>query len=79
MEKRTKFTVYSHDPLAKAAKKCGYESCFLDFSKIPDESVLKNEVTEYCYMGERKCSSNHQIFDNWIMGKIYESNGKRLV
>lgn len=48
---RTKFTVYSHDPLAKAAKKCGYESCFLDFSKIPDESVLKNEVTEYCYMG----------------------------
>ena len=20
-------------------------------------------------MGERKCTSNHQIFDNWIMGK----------
>lgn len=29
----------------------GEDICFLDFSKIPDESVLKNEVTGYCYMG----------------------------
>ena len=49
--KRTKFTAYSHDPLAKAAKKCGYDSCWLDFSKIPEESALKSEVTGYCYMG----------------------------
>ena len=48
---RTKFTAYSHDPLAKAAKKCGYDICFLDFSKIPEESVLKSEVTRYCFMG----------------------------
>ena len=48
---RTKFTAYSHDPLAKAAKKCGYDICFLDFSKIPEESVLKSEVTGYCFMG----------------------------
>ncbi len=48
---RTKFTVYSHDPLAKAAKECGYDICWLDFSKIPEESTLKPEVTGYCYMG----------------------------
>lgn len=50
-EKRTTFTVYSHDPFAKAAKKCGYDICWLDFSKIPEESALKGEVMEYCYMG----------------------------
>ena len=49
--KRTKFTAYSHDPLAKAAKKCGYDICWLDFSKIPEESALKPEVIGYCYMG----------------------------
>lgn len=49
--KRTKFTAYSHDPPAKAAKKCGYDICFLDFSKIPEASALKSEVTGYCYMG----------------------------
>lgn len=50
-EKRTTFTAYSHDPLAKAAKKCGYGICWLDFSKIPEESALRGEVTGYCYMG----------------------------
>lgn len=50
-DKRTKFTAYSHNPLAKAAKKCGYDICWLDFSKIPEESALKPEVTGYCYMG----------------------------
>lgn len=48
---RTKFTVYSRDPLAKAAMKCGYDICWLDFSKIPEESALKSEVTGYCFMG----------------------------
>ena len=38
-------------PLAKAAKKCGYDICWLDFSKIPEESALKPEVIGYCYMG----------------------------
>lgn len=50
-EERTKFIAYSHDPLAKAAKKCGYDICWLDFSQIPEESVLKTEVSGYCYMG----------------------------
>ena len=49
--KRTKFTAYSRDPLAKAAKKCGYDICWLDFSKIPEASALKPEVVGYCYMG----------------------------
>ena len=49
--KRTKFTAYSHDPLAKAAKKCGYDICWLDFSKIPEASALKPDVIGYCYMG----------------------------
>lgn len=48
---RTKFTAYSHDPLANAAKKCGYDICFLDFSKIPEDSALKSEVIGYCFMG----------------------------
>lgn len=25
--------------------------CWLDFSKIPEESAFKGEVTGYCYMG----------------------------
>lgn len=33
--KRTTFSAYSYDPLAKAAKKCGYEMCWLDFDAIP--------------------------------------------
>ena len=47
-EDRTKFTAYSHDSLAKATKKCGYDICWLDFSKIPEESALKPEVIGYC-------------------------------
>ena len=50
-EKRTRFTVYSHDPLAKAAKNCGYDICWLDFSKIPESSALKSQVEDYCFMG----------------------------
>ena len=49
--KRTNFTAYSRDPLAKAAKKCGYDICWLEFSKIPEASALKPGVVGYCYMG----------------------------
>ena len=51
-KKRSNHTFYSHDPLAKAAKKCGYEICWLDFSKIPDSSVLKQQITDYTWMGD---------------------------
>lgn len=49
--KRSTHTFYSRDPLAKAAKKCGLETCWLDFSAIPDDSPLKAQVTDYCWMG----------------------------
>ena len=50
-KERTTFSVYSHDPLAKAAKKCGYDISWLDFSKIPEKTTLYSECTGYCYMG----------------------------
>ena len=49
--KRVTHTFYSYDPLAKAARKAGYDTCWLDFSEIPESSGLKTQVMEYCYMG----------------------------
>lgn len=49
--KRRNHTFYSHDPLAKASQKCGYEMSWLDFSGIPEESELKKTVTDYLWMG----------------------------
>lgn len=66
---RTKFTVYSHDPLAKAAKECGYDICWLDFSKIPEESTLKPEVTGYCYMGN--LGENQMNLLNRIIMRVF--------
>ena len=48
---RSTHTFYSHDPLAKAAKACGFEKCWLDFSAIPDSSALKQQAADYCWMG----------------------------
>ena len=50
--KRSNHTFYSKDPLAEAAKKCGYETCWLDFSRIPDSTTLKHQITEYTWMGD---------------------------
>ena len=50
--KRSNHTFFSKDPLAEAAKKCGYEICWLDFSKIPDGSTLKHQTTDYTWMGD---------------------------
>lgn len=66
---RTTFTVYSYDPLAKAAKKSGYDICWLDFSKIPEESVLKSEVTGYCYMGS--LGENQMTLLNRIVMRVF--------
>ena len=49
--KRSIHTFYSYDPLAKASKKCGYEVSWLDFSKIPDDSPLKQQTESYTWMG----------------------------
>ena len=49
--KRFNHTFYSHDPLAKASKKCGYEISWLDFAKVPDNSALKQQIVDYTWMG----------------------------
>ena len=49
--KRFNHTFYSHDPLAKASKKCGYKISWLDFAKVPDNSALKQQIVDYTWMG----------------------------
>ncbi len=49
--KRVTHTFYSHDPLAKAANMNDYDMCYLDFSKIPDDSSLSKYINDYIYMG----------------------------
>ena len=50
-KKRTNQVFYSHDPLAKAAKEVGFDICWLDFDKIPEDSELGKLATDYTYMG----------------------------
>ena len=50
-EKRTIQVFYSHDPLAKAAKLAGFDICWLDFTKVPENSELGRQASEYAYMG----------------------------
>ena len=49
--KRITHTFYSYDPLAKAAKKAGYDMSWLDFSKVPENSQLKEHITDHVSMG----------------------------
>lgn len=49
--KRTNQVFYSHDPLAKAAKLAGYDICWLNFEKVPENSELGGQISEYTYMG----------------------------
>ena len=50
--KRSNHTFFSKDPLAEAAKKCRYETCWLDFSRIPDGTIFKLQITDYTWMGD---------------------------
>ncbi len=50
--KRSHHTFFSHDPLAEAAKKSGYETCWLDFNTIPEGTSLFCRVSEYTWMGD---------------------------
>ena len=50
--KRSNHTFFSHDPLAEAAKKCGFETCWLDFNTIPKDTGLFYRVSEYTWMGD---------------------------
>lgn len=49
--KRITHTFYSYDLLAKAAKKAGYDMCWLDFSKVSENSKLKEQITDHVSMG----------------------------
>lgn len=49
--KRFTHVFYSYDPLAKAAKKCGFDVSFLDFSKIPETSALNEQLSGEICMG----------------------------
>lgn len=49
--KRTNQVFYSHDPLAKVAKLSGYDICWLNFEKVPGNSELGRQISEYTYMG----------------------------
>ena len=42
---------YSYDPLAKAAHACGFETCWLDFSQVPDDSSLRAYIDGPIMMG----------------------------
>lgn len=49
--KRTCQRFYSHAPLTKAAKRAGYDICWLDFAKVPENTELGRQISEYAYMG----------------------------
>ena len=49
--KRLTHTFYSHDPLAKASEKCGFDMSYLDFSRIDDGSPLFRQTEDYTWMG----------------------------
>ena len=70
---RTNQTFYSYDPLAKASKEAGLDICWLDFSKIPEDSSLKQYTTDYIYNGSlgegyniitRTIPMAYRVFDN---------------
>ena len=49
--KRLTHTFYSHDPLAKASEKCGFDLSYLDFSAVPETSALYGQLRDYNWMG----------------------------
>ena len=49
--KRLHHTFYSYDPLAKSSKECGFAESYLDFSTIPQGSILKEQAKAYTWMG----------------------------
>ena len=49
--KRSIHTFYSYDALAKASAKCGNEISWLDFSAVPSDSALRQDIDDYGWMG----------------------------
>ena len=44
-------TFYSYDPLAKAAATCEYDTCWLDFARVPKDSSLNEFIDGPIMMG----------------------------
>ncbi len=49
--KRAVHSFYSYDALAKASAKCGNAVSWLDFSAVPDDSALRQNIDGYGWMG----------------------------
>ena len=62
--KRITHTFYSHDPLAKASKKCGFAVSFLDFSKVPEDSALAEYITNNISMGS--LGESYSVLMNFV-------------
>ena len=62
--KRITHTFYSYDPLAKASKKCGFDVSFLDFSKVPEGSLLTKHLANSISMGS--LGESYSVLMNFV-------------
>ena len=62
--KRITHTFYSYDPLAKASKKCGFDASFLDFSKVPEDSLLTEHLANSISMGS--LGESYSVLMNFV-------------
>ena len=61
---RITHTFYSHDPLAKASKQCGFAVSFLDLSKVPEGSALTEYITNNIPMGS--LGESYSVLMNFV-------------
>ena len=61
---RITHTFYSHDPLAKASKQCGFDSSFIDFSDVPETSALTAYIENSVQMGS--LGESYSILMNFL-------------
>lgn len=62
--KRITHTFYSHDPLAKASKKCGFDLSFLDFSEVLENSTLAEYIANSIPMGS--LGESYSVLMNFV-------------
>ena len=62
--KRITHTFYSHDPLAKASKKCGFAVSLLEFSKVLEDSALAEYITNNISMGS--LGESYSVLMNFV-------------
>lgn len=62
--KRITHAFYSYDPLAKASKKCDFDVSFLDFSKVPEGSLLTKHLANSISMGS--LGESYSVLMNFV-------------